>query len=99
MINCLKAIPVESRLKDLTTFVKHSESEFWLLGNEKGPSDRWSFDVRLFFQKEGRLLFEVSAHPKSIEAELMSFLRWMANETPTTVIDVDGQFSGWLTGS
>lgn len=87
---------VEAQIYKLRTFVGRHDDEFWLLGHEaRGEAGRWSFDVRLFTQRGERILLEISAHPKSVEEDLSSFLSWLRRETEIAVIDEDGEPSGW----
>lgn len=87
---------VECELMKLSTFTeKHGpELRFWGL-EDRDMEGRWSYDVRLVTLDDTRILVEISAHPKSIESALSSFLRWLRRETAISVLDEDGELAGW----
>lgn len=86
---------VADRLEGLRTFVKRAGNEFWLRGKEAGGAGRFPYDVRVFMQPDRRLLLEISAHPKSIDEDLHSFLAWLRSNTSIQVVHEDGEPSGW----
>ena len=87
---------IESEIRKLRTFSMDEGSEFQLLGNEGvGEKGRWTFDVRMFVSRESPILIEISAHPKSIEKDLTDFFAWLRKQTAVSIIDDDGEPSGW----
>src|SRR5688500_12712952 len=87
---------VANRLKSMNTFVKRLDDAFWFQGTEKDDATgRWPFDVRIFMQKNNRIMLEVSAHPPSIETDLSSFFTWLRSQTSVDVLDEDGEKSSW----
>jgi hypothetical protein len=87
---------VEAKICELKTFIMREGSEFRLLGHEdRDQDDRWSYDVRLFTRDSDRIMMEISAHPESIEKDLLLFLSWLRSGTDISVIDEDGVPSGW----
>lgn len=85
---------IESRLEKLSTFVQRQGNEFQLRGTEP-ERERWAYDVRLIFLDEPRMLMEISARPRSVEADLLAFLASLRSETDVAVVDEDGERSGW----
>lgn len=87
---------LESHVQCLSTFAGQHGEEFWLRGIEMDTVEkRWGYDVRLFFMDEARILMEISTHPKSVEKDISSFLAFIRKETEATVVDEDGDSSGW----
>ena len=86
---------MQARLLRLTTFVGQRNHEFRLRGVVPVTEGRWDYDVRLIFLDEAKILMEISAHPKSIEEDLASFLASLRSETEIAVVDEDGEPSGW----
>ncbi len=87
---------VERRLEKLKTFAQRQGNEFRLLGHEgAGKEGRWTYDVRLFFLDDARILMEISTRPPSVEADLVSFLASLRRETDIAVVDEDGESPGW----
>lgn len=86
---------VRARLSRLKTFAGRRDDEVWLRGTEPGPEDRWAYDVRFLFRAAEQILMEVSAHPKSVEEDLLSFFAALRTDTEVAVFDEDGEASGW----
>ncbi len=83
-------------ISQLETFSQKKEGELWLSGREeKGEKYRWAYDVRFIFSNEQHILMEVSAHPKSVEADLALFFNWLRNVTTISIVDEDGVISSW----
>ncbi|SDW62905.1 hypothetical protein [Nitrosomonas communis] len=87
---------VEEKISSLKTFIARNNNQFWLLGTENRDQEgRWKYDVRLIFEDNTRILLEISIHPESIEMDLSLFLQWLREQTDISVIDEDGELSGW----
>lgn len=83
------------KITTLETFSKSfEENEFRLIGTEPRKPGDWSYDVRLFLEKE-RIFLEISTHPKSIERDLSSLFEWIRSCTRISIHDEDGEQSGW----
>ena len=84
------------KVEVLPTSVRNEGNEYWLLGLEDRDSEgRWKFDVRISMEEESQALLEISAHPPSIEHDLKRLFSWLRSRTPLTIVDEDGQPSGW----
>ncbi|MEH6354026.1 3-hydroxydecyl-ACP dehydratase [Pseudomonas sp. 3JA] len=83
------------KITRLGTFsASFEENEFRLIGTEPRSPGDWSYDVRLFLEKE-RIFVEISAHPKSIERDLSVLFEWIRSCTRIAIKDEDGESSGW----
>ncbi|WP_260954947.1 3-hydroxydecyl-ACP dehydratase [Pseudomonas citri] len=86
---------VTQTITGLDTFTGSFEpNELRLTGTEPRGPDDWSFDVRLFLEKE-RIFLEISAHPKSIERDLSILFEWIRSHTRILITDEDGELSDW----
>ena len=82
-------------ITSLKTFSKcFQEKEFRLMGTEPRSLGDWSYDIRLFLEKE-RIVLEISAHPSSIENDLSAFFEWIRSHTEIAIDDEDGVPSTW----
>ena len=68
--------------------------ELWLKGVEHAQA-RWPYDVRFFTEALPRIMFEVSAHPPSAEADLKDVFAWLRSQAVITIVDDDGETSRW----
>lgn len=72
--------------------------EVWLFSfDPKNEKRQWNYDARFLFNKinKATILFEVSAHPESIEKDLSYLFSWIRKQTSISIDDEDGEPSGW----
>ncbi len=84
------------KTSQLETFLQKKGDELWLSGREgKEEKYRWVYDVRFIFSNAQHILMEISAHPKSIEADLALFFNWLRSVTAISIVDEDDVISNW----
>lgn len=96
---------IKEQIISLDTYVHHpmqigsylmKEGEYWLKGIEsKPPPADWSYNVRIFLDREDYIFIEITAHPLSIERTLTQFLNWIRKQTSIVFQDEDGEDFGY----
>ncbi len=87
---------IKSKIETLNVFSRSMGDEFWLKDPKNAQAEgAWEFDIRIFTSNPEHALLEISAMSDPIEKSLHDFLSWLRSQTDISIVDEDGEISGW----